>query len=134
METINTTEASSMSASKMLHHYMPIAEVFEQMSNGKVSGDNWMVDECGNLKIMLHNTTAKNLDEHHDGCECCEDLAVFDVKVMIATNCLQKKAWNRAIEYSKTKYTKDYEKAEEYREELHEHLSDSKPKEIIINL
>lgn len=92
----------------------PIMEAFEQMSQGKVSGDNWMVDECGNLKIMLHNHTAENLDETS---ECCQELAVFDVKVMIATNCLQKKAWKRGIEYSKEKYSKD-----------------KMPKEIIINL
>ena len=131
---METNNDSMMSSSKMTHHYMSISEVFEQMSQGKVSGDNWMVDECGNLKIMLHNSTAKNLDEHHDGCECCEDLAVFDVKVMIATNCLQKKAWGRAIEYSKTKYANDYETSEEYKEDVLEMHNHSKPKEIIINL
>ena len=103
----------------MRHTTTSIAEVFEQMSHGKVSGDNWMVDECGNLKIMLHNNTVENLDETS---ECCQDLAVFDVKVMIATNCLQKKAWSRGIEYSKNKYSKSSE------EEKHN------PKEIIINL
>ena len=129
MEPTNTA-TTAPSASKMIHHYMPLAEVFEQMSNGKVSGDNWMVDDCGNLKIMLHNTTAKNLDESS---ECCQDLAVFDVKVMIATNCLQKKAWGRAIDYTKVKYADDYKEAEEYREDTVEWGS-SKPKEIIINL
>jgi hypothetical protein len=78
-----------------------------------------MIDECGNLKIMLHNHTAENLDETS---ECCQDLAVFDVKVMIATNCLQKKAWSRGIEYSKNKYSKSANE-EKYL-----------PKEIIINL
>lgn len=130
MEPTNTA-TTAPSASKMIHHYMPLAEVFEQMSNGKVSGDNWMVDDCGNLKIMLHNTTAKNLEESS---ECCQDLAVFDVKVMIATNCLQKKAWGRAIEYSKAKYANDYETSEEYKEDVLEMHNHSKPKEIIINL
>lgn len=129
-----TTTTPAAGASKMIHHYMPLAEVFEQMSHGKVSGDNWMVDDCGNLKIMLHNTTAKNLDEHTDCCDCCPDMAVFDVKVMIATNCLQKKAWSRGIEYTKAKYAKDYEEAEEYREDQLEMSSHTKPKEIIINL
>jgi hypothetical protein len=124
MET--TTIASSGDMSKMTHHLMPLAEVFEQMSHGKVSGDNWMVDDCGNLKIMLHNNTVKNLDEHS---ECCEDLAVFDVKVMIATNCLQKKAWSRGIEYSKEKYSKHH-----HEEEEHLDMHPNTPTEIIINL
>lgn len=124
METPNST--SSADISKMAYHLKPITEVFEQMSNGKVSGDNWMVDDCGNLKIMLHNNTVKNLDEHSD---CCEDLAVFDVKVMIATNCLQKKAWSRGIEYSKEKYSKH-----SYDKEDNLDVHPSSPTEIIINL
>lgn len=132
METTTSTTPTS-GVSKMTHQYMPLADVFEQMAHGKVSGDNWMVDDCGNLKIMLHNTTAKNLDEHSECCDCCPEMAVFDVKVMIATNCLQKKAWSRGIEYTKAKYAKDYEEAEEYRED-HLEMETRKPKEIIINL
>ena len=50
---------------------------------------------------------------------------------MIATNCLQKKAWKRGIEYSKHKYAENVEEYSEFKEEEeHRNL----PKEIIINL
>lgn len=125
------TTTSATPAVKAVHpanSMMSIMEVFEQMQHGKVSGDNWMVDECGNLKIMLHNHTVENLDETSS---CCQDMAVFDVKVMIATNCLQKKAWKRGIEYAKHKYAENVEEYAEFKEEEEHHHS---PKEIIINL
>jgi hypothetical protein len=61
------------------------------------------------------------------GCCGC-DPVVLDVKLVMETNCAQKNAWRRGIEYSKEKQ-KEYSK-----EETKFELKNKMPKEIIINL
>jgi hypothetical protein len=109
------------------HHLDMLMEVISEISSGKVAGDNWMVDDCGNLKIMVGNTSVEKTELNASGyCGC--DPVVLDVKIVMETNCAQKKAWKRGIEFSK-------EKQKEYlAEEAELELKHKMPKEIIINL